>query len=78
MATGETALEVVDRGLPEPLTYTPTQAAAAIGIGIVATRRLIRIGELAHFMQGRHIKVPIRAVEIYIERKAFGTDSDGR
>lgn len=66
------------KALPEPLVYTVEQAAAALGIGIVRTRRLVRTGDLASFRAGRHIKIPKRAIEAYIEQEAFGADSGRR
>lgn len=54
---------------PEPLLYSPEQAAAMLGIGRSYLFELIARGEIESFKIGQLRKIPADAITAYVERK---------
>ncbi len=65
------AMDVVPRGRKESgtiLLLSVTEAARALGVGRSKTYELITAGELEVVHIGRCARVPVEAVEAYVDR----------
>jgi len=52
----------------EPVAYSVSEAAQALGIGTTLCRELIKSGELPSVRIGRRLLVPRNVIEEYIDR----------
>jgi excisionase family DNA binding protein len=58
----------VDPATPK-LLLSPVEAMACLGIGRTLLFALLNGGEIASFLVGRTRKIPVSALEAYIERR---------
>lgn len=58
---------------PEPLTYTVSQAAEALGVNRKSLYRLIRAGDVPHLLIGRCIRIPRAGLSAWAEDQAYKT-----
>jgi excisionase family DNA binding protein len=66
----------------ERLLYTTEEAAAALGIGVTKLKELIRSGDLRSVKVGALRRVPVSALQEYVQllrlEQAVGLPSDAR
>lgn len=53
--------------LPTPLAYTPTDAAAAVGMSVVVIRREIKAGRLGCRYAGRSVLIPADELKSWLD-----------
>ena len=52
------------------LTVAPREAATMLGVDVSFVYTWVRTGELAHFMAGRAIKIPVEGLDEFIRQKS--------